>query len=219
MGFGGSTEWASEPSVPASMARNAHCLWCGAELALPLATSNRCPGCSRVNLREDLRVFHTKRLVPRLLEGTAKGLAGLVIGAIFALVVLSASNGPYGYGGAGWAIGLPMIVGALAWDWFGLLTRRESVINYRIFWPALVVGLLALVYMAVAVRMGTRAPRAHEVFLGKALFIGAIAFVIHRFWVRTRPFRFQRARRSNPALRLRPERESDRSPVDQLGTR
>lgn len=145
------TELSSEPTVVED--REHRCLWCRHALESPLRASNTCAACGRINLREDLRIFRTRRFVPRLLEGALKTVAGVLLGALFLL-----SIGPAMGMGAGYAIGLVLLTGLIVWDALGLITRRRSILVYRIFVPGLLAGCTAPVLILTFLFVATGGP-------------------------------------------------------------
>ena len=133
--------------------REHRCLWCRRALESPLRASNTCAACGRINLREDLRIFRTRRLGPRLVEGALKAAAGVLLGALFLL-----SIGPAMGMGAGYAIGLVLLTGLIVCDALGLITRRRSILVYRIFVPGLFAGCTAPVLILTFIFVATGGP-------------------------------------------------------------
>lgn len=169
------------------------CLYCSAPLDEPLRTSNVCPACDRVNLREDLRIYRTKHPIARSLESTLKAACVLVIGA-FTAIMLGKGNGG-GYAGTGYAIGTPLLLALVLWDSIGLITRRHSVLVMRVFWPIFVVAtVVGPLYMGVVIATGTRdTPWGVLVIAGIAA-AGLVAWFGRRIWRIAAPRRRQSAR-------------------------
>lgn len=171
------------------MARPARCLWCTEELPLPIRASNPCPSCERINLNEDLRIFRTKRPGPRAVEAALKSVFAVVVGGLY--VAMLFGGGLVGLAGVGWSIGLPILVGLIAWDAAGLVTRRRSILRYEVFVPALGIGCFApfLVFLALGIGIGRNGPI--EFALGAA----ALAAILTVFGLRIANIHRPRARR------------------------
>lgn len=163
------------------------CLWCRTPLRVPIRAANTCPGCARVNVNEDLRIFRTKRFVPRAIEFGLKAVAGGFV--LFVYAMMAVSGGGYGYAGVGYSIGFPILAGLITWDFLGLITRRRSILRYEVFLPALGVGCAAPLFILGALGIASKAPDGgtYQMLVGIALLI-ALPFLVWIAWrERARP--------------------------------
>ena len=176
------------------MTRPIRCLHCSQTLDLPLRTSQTCPGCGAINLREDLRIYRTLRPAARRLEAGLKGLVVVLLGGFTALMLL-APGGMHGYHGVGYSIGFPILMALILWDTIGLVTRRHSVLRMEVFWPAFLAAIVlgpVLVFLVLGVGVmpidGSWwiGPIALAAFVG---FFGARVLRAARPWRRRRPRR------------------------------
>lgn len=168
------------------MTRTRPCLYCRSPLEHPLRASNPCPSCGEINLREDLRLFRTRRRGPRLLEAFLKGLSSVLL-AGFALMIMTNGQGQGGYAGSGFAIGTPILGAVIAWDTLGLITRRHSMLRMEVFWPALlaavVLGPLAM-FFVLGVGVSRLSDSMHSI--GMLLVAGTALLFAARIWRKTR---------------------------------
>lgn len=115
--------------------------------------SATCSSCGEVNLREDRRIFRTKRARPVLVERILKSITVVALVSV-TWILLSTHRGH----GGGVVIGFPILMAVLLWDTIGLVTRRRSVFKMEILWPAVVACIgLGPALMVLALDVGINA--------------------------------------------------------------
>ena len=115
--------------------------------------SGTCSACGEVNLREDRRIYRTKRARPVLIERVLKGVTAVALIAV-TWILLSSHRGH----GGGVVIGFPILAAVLLWDTIGLVTRRRSIFKMEILWPAVVACIgLGPALMVLALDVGINA--------------------------------------------------------------
>lgn len=112
-----------------------YCLRCYAPLEKVREACLTCPACGHTNVLADQRLFWSQE--PNLvdLEFFFKVGVGFLLAGIFWLMV---GDDQVKLGtGQGYAIGFPIVLGAILWETVGKLTRRKPYFRATLFWMAI----------------------------------------------------------------------------------
>ena len=124
-----------------------YCLRCYAPLEKVREACLTCAACGHRNVLADQRLFWTQE--PNLMELEWFLKVGIVfLLAVIFWALLSGMQMQFGMG-QGYAIGFPIVIGAVLWETTGKLTRRKPYFRATLFWTAipLVIALPAVLGM------------------------------------------------------------------------
>lgn len=124
--------------------RRPYCLRCYEVLAPTREARFVCPRCGHINVKADQRLFWTQEPKLRETEWLAKVGISLLIGLLVASPFLLPDLFTAGVGmGQGYAIGFPLLVGAILWETASKITRTKPYFNATLVWSGLplVLGL------------------------------------------------------------------------------
>ncbi len=111
-----------------------YCLNCYAPLPPVPGASFPCAACGHLNVKADRRIFWTQERRLREFEQLAKVLIGVFLAGI-SLVLLQGGANHRGFGmGQGWAVGFPLLFGAVLWETASKITRHKPYFRARIVW-------------------------------------------------------------------------------------
>ena len=125
----------------ASAIQRPYCLRCYARLGEAGGASVACGACGKINVLADQRLYWTQE--PRLKETEWLAKVGIVL-LLGGLALLMSRGYRTSFGlGQGWAIGFPLLVGAILWETASKITRIKPYLNATLVWSTLplVLGL------------------------------------------------------------------------------
>ncbi len=132
-------------SEPLHAIRRPYCLRCYGALERAPGASAPCKACGFVNVLADQRLFWTREPALVRAEASAKLSIVLLLGGIF-WFMLRGMDMRFGMG-QGYAIGFPIVIGAVLWQTAEKLTRRKPYFRAALFW--FVLPLVVAVPLAV----------------------------------------------------------------------
>ena len=157
--------------------RRPYCLNCYAALAPFEGSRHVCSSCGFLNLRVDQELYWTREKRFRDLEELAKTMIVFFLGGVSLLMFSGLGSSGIGMG-QGWAVGFPILFGALLWETASKITRWKPYLRAGLVW-GIMSGVVAAPFLMIGfgadIRVSERA-----VFLGVGFVLGLIAVGLPR---------------------------------------